>query len=85
MGSGSDYLKKPRRVRRSAANKVKIIFGRGTYVDKNTSQTASVEFVCLWQTNYARSGLPRLAEKPEGIFRQAQPEHLGVPALEAYS
>ena len=29
-----------------AANKVKIVFGRGVYVDKNTSQAASVEFVC---------------------------------------
>ena len=28
-----------------AANKMKIVFGRGVYVDKNTSQAASVEFV----------------------------------------
>jgi len=30
-----------------AANSVQIVFGRGVYVDKNTSQAASVEFVCL--------------------------------------
>ena len=28
-----------------AENKVKIIFGRGVYVDKNTSQAASVRTV----------------------------------------
>ena len=32
----------------SAANKVKRVFGRGVYVDENTSQAASVEFVRLW-------------------------------------
>ena len=29
-----------------AANKVLIIFDRGVYVDENSSQSASVEFVC---------------------------------------
>ena len=29
-----------------AKNKIKIIFGRGVYVDKNTYQAASVEFIC---------------------------------------
>jgi hypothetical protein len=38
------------------------------YVDKNTALTASVEFGCLQQTNYARSRLQKLTEKPEGIF-----------------
>ena len=31
-----------------------------------------MEFVRLWRTNYARSRLQKLAEKPEGVFRQAQ-------------
>ena len=31
-----------------------------------------MEFVRLWRTNYARSRLQKLAEKPEGAFRQAQ-------------
>ena len=42
-----------------AANKFQIVFGRGVYVDKNTSQTASVEFSCQWKTNYARSRLQK--------------------------
>lgn len=48
------------------------IFRRGVYLAENTSQAASVEFVRLWRTNYARSRLQKLAEKPEGVFRQAQ-------------
>ena len=52
-----------------AANKVKIIFCRGVYLAENTSQAASVEFVCLRQTNYARSRLRKLAEKAKGLFR----------------
>ena len=52
-----------------AKNKVKIIFGRGVYVDKNTSQAASVEFVCHRQTNSARSRLQKIGGKPrKGIF-----------------
>ena len=50
-----------------AANKIKIVFGRGVYVDKNTSQAASVEFVCHRQTNYARSRL----QTPVGKARRA--------------
>ena len=55
-----------------AAKKVEIVFGRGVYVDENTSQAASVEFVCQRQTNYARSRLQISGEKTEGFFRQAQ-------------
>jgi len=55
-----------------AENSVQIVFGRGLYVDKNTSQAASVEFVRQRRTNYARSRLQKLAESPEGDFRQAQ-------------
>ena len=48
---------------------VGIIFDRGVYVGKNTSQAASVEFVCLRQTNYARSRLQKNWRKsPEGFF-----------------
>ncbi|MGM9588633.1 MAG: hypothetical protein ACI3V0_00455 [Faecousia sp.] len=39
---------------------------------KNTSQAASVEFDRHRRANYARSRLQKLAEKPEGVFRQAQ-------------
>jgi hypothetical protein len=46
-----------------------IIFGRGVYVDKNTSQAASVEFVCRRPTNSARSRLQKIWRKaPKGIF-----------------
>ena len=55
-----------------AANKVEMVFGRGVYVDENTSQAASVEFVRYKRTNYARSRLQNLAEKAEGLFRQTQ-------------
>ena len=51
---------------------MEIVFGRGVYVDENTSQAASVEFVCQRQTNYARSRLQISGEKTEGFFRQAQ-------------
>ena len=54
------------------ANEVLIVFGRGVYVDENTSQAASVELVRHWRTNYARSRLLKLAEKAEGLFRQVQ-------------
>ena len=56
-----------------AANKVEILFGRGVYVDENTAQAASVEFVCHWQTNYARSRLQRTCGKARRVFLQAQP------------
>ena len=55
-----------------AENSVQIVFGRGLYVDKNTSQAASVEFVRQRRTNYARSRLQKLAESPEGDFRHAE-------------
>ena len=44
------------------------IFGRGVYVDKNTSQAASVEFVRQRRTNYARSRLQKSVEKPQQGF-----------------
>ena len=75
--------------------KSKTIFGRGApqggfscpcgaihllYVDENTFQAASVEFVRQRRTNYARSRLQKLAESPEGVFRQAQkPETFQSP------
>jgi hypothetical protein len=50
--------KKPRRVcRPQAANKVQSVFCGGMYVAKNTSQSASVEFVRFQRTNYARGRL----------------------------
>ena len=42
----------------------KVIFGRGVYLDENTSQAASVEFVRQGRRNYAHSGLQSLAENP---------------------
>ena len=51
-----------------AANKVKIIFCRGVYLAENTSQAASVEFVCLRQTNYARSRLQNWRKRPKAFF-----------------
>ena len=48
---------------------MEIVFGRGVYVDENTSQAASVEFVCQRQTNYARSSLLKNWRKsPKGFF-----------------
>ena len=51
---------------------MKIVFGRGVYVDKNTYQAASVEFVRHQRTNYARGRLQNLSESPEGVFRHAE-------------
>jgi len=51
-----------------AANKIKILFGRGVYVDENTSQAASVEFVRLWRTTYARSRLQTTGGKAQRAF-----------------
>ena len=56
----------------AGGEKIQIIFCRGVYLAENTSQAASVEFVCNGQTNYARSRLPKLSKKAEGLFRQAQ-------------
>lgn len=59
---------KPRRVRRNSGEKIKIIFDRGVYVDKNTSQAVSVEFArCVW-ANYARSRLEKLGGKARRVF-----------------
>ncbi len=61
----------------NGANGVKSIFGRGVYVDKNTSQAASVEFGCRRQTNYARSRLPKNCRKAlKGIFGSLKRPHL---------
>ena len=42
---------------------IEIIFCRGVYLAKNTSQSASVEFVRLWRTNYARGRLQAFCPK----------------------
>ena len=52
--------------------KSEAVFGRGVYVDENTSQAASVRIVRYRRTMSARSRLRKLAEKPEGLFRHAQ-------------
>ena len=52
----------------TAANKIKIIFCRGVYLTENTSQAASVEFVCRRQTNYARSRLQKTGGKGRRPF-----------------
>ena len=53
----------------NASNKFKIIFCRGVYLTENTSQAASVEFVCQRQTNYARSRLQKAGGKePQAFF-----------------
>ena len=69
---GSDCQKSLAEFAAKAVNKVSIIFCRGVYLAENTSQAASVEFVSHLETNYARSRLQKLAEKPEGVFRQAK-------------
>ena len=66
----SVYPKSPAEFAAKAANQVEIVFGRGVYVDENTAQAASVEFVRQRRINYARSRLQNLAEKAEGLFRQ---------------
>ena len=56
------------------------IFCRGVYLAKNTSQSASVEFVCCRQTNYARGRLQAFCSKRAPPFldslkkRPAQPD-----------
>ena len=56
--------KKPRRVcRPQAANKVQSVFCGGVYVAKNTSRSASVEFVRFQRTNYARGRLQAFCQK----------------------
>ena len=52
-----------------AANRVQSVFCRGVYLAENTSQTASVEFVPHWGTNYARSRVPKFVGKArKGFF-----------------
>ena len=56
--------KKPRRVcRPQAAKQVQSIFARGVYLGENSSQSASVEFVRPWRTNYARGRLQAFCPK----------------------
>ena len=50
----------------------KIIFSRDMCVRENTSQAASVEFVRLRRTNYARSRLQSFVGKTRRVFRQSQ-------------
>ena len=46
-----------------------IIFCGGVYAAENTAQSASVEFVCLRHTNYARGGLQAFSnENPAKRF-----------------
>ena len=56
-----------------AAKKVKNVFGRGVYVDENTYQTASVEFVRILRTNYARSRLKTCRKRPQAFFDKRSP------------
>ena len=51
-----------------AAKKVQFVFGRGMYVDENTSQAASVELVRKRRTNYARSRLQKTGGKAQRAF-----------------
>jgi len=60
---GSDCQKNLAEFAAKAANKAQIVFGHGVYVDENSSQAASVEFVCRRQINYARSRLQKTGEK----------------------
>ena len=50
----------------------KIIFSCDMCVRENTSQAASVEFVRLWHTNYARSRLQAFCRKNRRVDRQSQ-------------
>ena len=54
----------PRTVcRPQAANQMRSVFCGGVYVAKNTSQSASVEFVRFQRTNYARGRLQAFCQK----------------------
>ena len=48
----------------TGGKEIGIIFCRGVYLAENTSQAASVEFVRLRRTNYARSSLQNPVKKP---------------------
>ena len=63
-----------------AANRVQSVFCRGVYVAENTSQTASVEFVPHWGTNYARSRLPKFVGKAQRGFSTVSGEGLAPPS-----
>ncbi|MGM9589598.1 MAG: hypothetical protein ACI3V0_05430 [Faecousia sp.] len=52
----------------SAANRLQFIFRRDLCVVKNTSQAASVEFVCCYEQIMRKAACKKPAEKPEGIF-----------------
>ena len=70
---GIPLVKKPRRVcRPQAANKLQSVFCGGVYVAKNTSQSASVEFVRFQRTNYARGRLQAFCPKRQRLFGQSQ-------------
>ena len=49
--------------RPQAANQMRSVFCGGVYVAKNTSQSASVEFVRFQRTNYARGRLQAFCTK----------------------
>ena len=53
---------------RPQTQKIQIIFHRDMCVGKNTSQAASVEFVRLRRTNYARSRLQAFCRKNPKVF-----------------
>ena len=53
---------------RPQTQKIQIIFHRDMCVGKNTSQTASVEFLRPAQKLCARQAASLLAENPAGIF-----------------
>ena len=62
-------IKKASQSSRPQTRKNEIIFSRDMCVRENTAQAASVEFVRLRRTNYARSRLQiLLSEKPGGFF-----------------
>ena len=52
---------------------MKFVFGRGVYVDKNTAQTASVEFFAEGKQIMHAADCKKLSEKPGGVFRQVKP------------
>ena len=81
--AGAQSVKKPRRVRCVSSERDSIIFCRGApqggfscpfgaihllYLAENSSQAASVEFVRLRRTNYARGRLQKTAQKPQRGF-----------------
>ena len=51
---------------------MKIMFRRGRNLAEHTLQAASVEFVHLRGTNYARSRLQKPVGKPQRGFRQSE-------------